>query len=426
MSIKYGTPEGILALSDYLFGVTQQKKTKIAQMSQPFKRNLPNTGREQTSADYPVIECRDLEASAGREVRFDLVGKSRDTPFKGKENFEGKGRVLPWSKDFIKLNLTAYPIDCGSILDQQTTKHDLYTTGKNAAIDWAEAWTEQLALVQLSGARGFHNGSDWILPFQGDAQFSTLVDNTVKCPTANRHYLASGTGLAPVTATNNAIDILTTDLMTYDTVKAIVTENDEMDYPIMGCKFDGDDMGADAPVNILYVTPRQYLSLKNSTGFTTLQSQALARSRQPGQNPVFTGSIGMMENTIILKRHIPTRFYAGNEIKYCASKTAETETTGDLVPAGFGTTHAVDRALFIGSRALGKAYGGFSMKKFRQTRKMAGYMWSEEWLNHKTKLEVAIMMLMNMKKFRFDLDHGGAGIQPTDYGVACIDTAVAL
>lgn len=426
MTIEYGTPAGILTLSDYLFGVTQQKKTGLAKMSQPFKKNLPNSGREQTSADYPVIECRDLEASAGKEVRFDLAGKTRGEPFVGKEIFEGKGRLIPWSKDFIKINLTAYPIACGSIMDQEETKHDLYRTGKDAAVDWAEAWSEQLGIVQMAGARGFSRKSDWILPLQSESRFADLVANDVKAPTLNRHFMAKGTDVVRVAASGNEITILKTDLMTYDTVKGIVTENDEMDYPLTGCKFDGDDMGADAPVNILYVTPRQYKSLKASTGFTTLQSQALARSRQPGQNPVFTGSIGMMENTIILKMHLPIRFFTGDEIRHCTSLISDTEVTGDLVPASFGTTHAIDRALFIGSRALGKAYGGFSTAKFNQARKLAGYMWSEEWLNHGTTLEVAIMMLMNMKKFRFDLDHGGAGVQPTDYGVAVIDTAVAL
>ena len=77
----------------------------------------------------------------------------------------------------------------------------------------------------------------------------------------------------------------------------------------------------------------------------------------------------------------PIRFYSGDSLRWCASLTSETETATDLVPASFGSSYAVDRALLLGGQALARRGG---------TRSRAcPYFWSEG-LDHGDKLELLV------------------------------------
>ena len=136
------------------------------------------------------------------------------------------------------------------------------------------------------------------------------------------------------------------------------------------------------------------------------------------QNPLFMGEAGLWNGILIVKMPKPIRFYAGNEIKFCGSTTSATETTGNLVPASFGTNYAVDRAILLGGQALAEAFG-----KARQTGNP--YFWSEKELDHGDKLEVLIGMVSGKSKVRFEIDHGPEK-QITDFGVMAIDTAVQI
>jgi hypothetical protein len=184
--------------------------------------------------------------------------------------------------------------------------------------------------------------------------------------------------------------------------------------------FPNDQAANDAPLRVLMVSANQYASIlqSNSGAFRTLQSNAMARSQLAGGNPLFMGEAGLWNGILIVKMPKPIRFYVGQEIKWCASYTTQTETTGDLVPAGFSTTHAVDRALLLGGQALAQAFG-----KNRQTGNP--FFWSEKELDHGDKLEVLIGMINGCSKIRFLVDHGTQK-QYTDFGVMAIDTAVAL
>lgn len=98
--------------------------------------------------------------------------------------------------------------------------------------------------------------------------------------------------------------------------------------------------------------------------------------------------------------------------------TSTTETSTDLVPSGFGTGYAVDRAILLGTQAFAEAYG-----KARQTGNP--YFWSEKELDHGDKLEVLIGMVSGKSKVRFLINHGTQE-EYTDFGVMAIDTAVKI
>ncbi len=183
-------------------------------------------------------------------------------------------------------------------------------------------------------------------------------------------------------------------------------------------KFADDQMSEDVPMRVLMVSSEQYTSFVQSTNFRTLQANAMARAQMSKMNPIFLGEAGLWNGILIVKMPKPIRFYAGDPINWCGSTTSITETTTDLVPASFGTTHAVDRAILLGGQALAEAYG-----KARQTGNP--YFWSEKELDHGDKLEVLIGMISGKSKTRFLINHGDEK-QYTDYGVMAIDTAVRI
>ena len=145
----------------------------------------------------------------------------------------------------------------------------------------------------------------------------------------------------------------------------------------------------------------------------------MARASMAKNNPLFMGEAGLWNGILIVKMPKPIRFRAGDSLRWCASTTSNTETATDLVPAAFGTSYAVDRALLLGGQALAEAYG-----KARQTGNP--YFWSEKELDHGDKLEVLIGMIAGTSKIQFLIDHGAGAKEYTDFGVMAIDTAVAL
>ncbi len=88
------------------------------------------------------------------------------------------------------------------------------------------------------------------------------------------------------------------------------------------------------------------------------------------------------------------------------------------MPASFGTTHAVARAILLGGQAVAEAWAASDKSKIP-------FFWSEKELDHGDKCELLLGMIRGVSKIRFDVDHGD-GSQFTDYGVTVFDTAVPI
>jgi len=232
--------------------------------------------------------------------------------------------------------------------------------------------------------------------------------------------MSTGTGIETIKAAANEITIASTDIMNADLVDALRTQLDSMAVPPPPVIFEGDKMAADSPLRVLLVSSEQYTSFlqSNSGQFRTLQANAMARSQMAGNNPLFMGDAGLWNGILIVKMPKPIRFYSGDSLRWCASTASETETATDLVPAAFGTTYAVDRAILLGGQALAEAWG-------KHTKTGTPFFFSEKELDHGDKLELLVGAINGRSKIRFEIDHGDAK-QFTDYGVIAIDTAVKL
>lgn len=418
--IPYGAPQAVQVQSAGLFAASMQRPTTLNRLTGklPQQSDAEGSLRFQSGNEMPIVRCMDLDKGAGDEVTFDLINPIGGKPIMGERYAEGKGDRMDFSQDSLRVNQTRKPISAGGTMTQKRTPHQLRSLARALGQNYMTRLEDQLKLVHLAGARGFANDVEWAVPLASDPDFADICVNTIKAPTRNRHFMSTGSGIEQIAAAGNEISIATTDVMNIDLVDALRTKLDSMPLPPPPVRFEGDQMSQDAPMRVLLCSSEQYTSLVRSTNFRTFQANAMARANMAKQNPLFMGEAGLWNGILIVKMPKPIRFYAGNQLKWCPSKTANTETTTDVVPAAFGTSYAVDRALLLGGQALAEAYG-----KARQTGNP--YFWSEKELDHGDKLEILLGMIAGCSKIQFQIDHGDAK-EYTDFGVMAIDTAVAL
>jgi N4-gp56 family major capsid protein len=420
-SLPYGSDQAIRIQSAGLFAACMQRNTTLNRLTgpMPLQSDAESNMRVQSSNKYPIVLCKDLSKTAGDEITFDLINPLGGKPIMGGQNAEGLGRALSFSQDSLRINQTRYPVSAGDAMTQQRTKWQLRSLARTAAEEYMNRLMDQISLVHLAGARGFHNNIEWAVPLASDADFTSIMINAVKAPTKNRHYMSTGSGIEPIAAGSNDITIATTDVLNADVVDGIRTLVDSMPLPPSPVIFEGDKMASDSPLRVLLVSSENYTSFVQSTNFRTLQAQAMARSQTAGGNPIFQGDAGIWNGILIVKMPKPIRFYAGDPIYWCESYLTETETKTDCVPDSFSTTHAVDRSILLGGQALATALG-------MNNKTGNPFFWSEKELDHGDKLEILIGAMNGSSKIRFDQDFGIDGKRFTDQGVIAIDSAVKI
>jgi N4-gp56 family major capsid protein len=429
-NIAYGSDQAIILQSAGLFAANMQRLTTLNRLAGPMPKDAQAQAmmRFQTKNNYPIVRVRDLQKMAGDSVNFNLINPTGGEPIMGSNYAEGQGQALSFDQDSLKINQSRYPISGGDTMSQQRTVHELRGLARANAYNYMRRLSDQRILVHMAGSRGFAIGGEWVVPLAAGANFASIMINTVKAPTNNRHFISTGSGIESVAASGNEITIQNTDVANLDMIDMVRTWLDGVDFPPPPVVFDGDKMAHDSPIRVLLVSSEQYNSIiKSTTGNTSyraLQAQAMARAQMAKNNPLFMGESLLWNGILVVKMPKPIRFYAGNAINWCASATSATETTTDLVPSAFSTTHAVDRALLLGGQALCEAFGNYM--RMKTGKKMDGpYFWSEKLLDHDDKLEVLVGMIDGMSKVRFSIDMGEQ-VEPTDYGVVAIDTAVRL
>ena len=269
----------------------------------------------------------------------------------------------------------------------------------------------------MAGARGYHDNIEWRVPTASNPKFESIMVNTVKAPTKNRHLIVdAGNGIKEFNAIAGEVDLATTDLFKIDTLDSGRLWLESIALPPPPVIFEGDKMGADSPLRVWLVSPAQFSGYATDPSFRTYQAHAQARGTG---NPIFIGQDTILFNgVLIIKMVRPIRFYAGDTIKYCASNTSEVESSC-IVPASFGTTHAVDRSIMLGGQAVAEALAASDMSSMP-------FFWSEKKLDHDDKAELMIGAIRGVAKIRFAVDQGNGDKHFTDYGVTVIDSAVPI
>ena len=420
-NIPYGSPLANKLQSAGLFAANMQRNTTINRLTGKFPQqaDAESVIRQQTSTNMPIVRCMDLQKMAGDEVEFDFVNHLGGKPIMGSRNAEGYGKAMSFAQDRLRINQARYPISAGDTMTQQRTPHELRKLARTLGEAYMNRLQDQLSLVHMAGARGFHNNVEWAVPLASDPDFASILVNPVRAPSRNRHFMSTGTGLETIKASGNEITMTSADVFNADLVDSLRAQLDSMALAPPAVEFEGDKLAADSPLRVLLCSAEQYASFTQTTGYRTYLSNAIARGQQAGNHPLFMGGDTALWNGIlIVKMPKPIRFYPGDTLNWCASTTSETETTTDKVPAALGAGYAIDRAILLGGQALAEAWG-----KHRKTGNP--FFWSEKELDHDDKLELLVGAINGRSKVRFEVDHGNEK-QITDHGIIAIDTAVKL
>ena len=416
----YGDPTNQIKQAVGLFTTHMQRNGSMAKLTGKMPKGeagASETLRKQTTQHMPIVTAMDLGRGDGDEIEFNLLNPVNAKPIMGSAYAEGRGTNMSITKDTLRVNQARFPVNLGDAMTGIRSPVDFRKMGRPVAQSLMDRYVDQTLMVHMAGARGFHYNTEWVVPTTADADFPSIMVNRVKAPTKNRHYIADADTIKPFTVSGGEIDLATTDVLDIDVVDAIRTTLDQIALPPPIVKFEGDEMADDEPIRVLLVSPAQYNAFAKDPTFRNYQTDALKRASMPGQHNIFRGSIGMWNNILIVKQNRPVRFYAGQEIKYCASHTSETE-TGVIVPASFSTTHAVDRAVLLGGQAIAQAFAAHNKSGIP-------FFWSEKELDHGDKVELLIGAIRGVSKIRFEVDTGD-GKEFTDYGCIAIDTAVPL
>jgi len=377
----------------------------------------------QTAPGMPFVRVTDLSKTNGDTVSVDVFDTVNGKPLVGDRNGEGKGEKLTSSSMDIKIDLLTKVVDAGGKMTSQRTIHGLRGIAMAQLEGYFPRLHDQSALVHMAGARGSQVGRDWVVPLTSDADFSDILINGVKAPTYNRHYVVdSATSGHLIQGGQQLGSVDSADVMSLDAIDSLSLILDDLEYPIQSVRIADDPAADDDPIKgVLYLTPRQWNAIKTSTNWRTYMQNAWARKSLGSKHPLFSGEPGLWNGILI--RQLPrytVRFAASENVNIITAANRYTATESvQAVAAGLSTTHAVERALFVGAQALGTVYG-------RNQSSDTYFSWLERRYNFERSLEVAGDAMMGMSKLRFNFVDGAGNSEPTDHGVIAIDSVVKL
>jgi len=357
---------------------------------------------KQSQSGAPIVRIHDLEKGKGDTVYYDIFHQLNQKPRMGDQTLAGYGASLSYASDSMLINQGRTMVTSGGAMSRQRTMHDLRSVSRSLLTPYYGRLEDQLMLVHLAGDRGQDEAGDWIVPLATDADFSSIMVNTVTPPTYDRHFYGGN-----ATALSN---LDSSDGFSLDAVDKLRLTLDEMAYPLQPIKYKDDPQSEENPFYVLMVTPRQWYDFWTGTDgdtWRTLISNARSRTAN-WKNPLFMGDCVMWNNILIKKQRRRIRFAASSTVTVCQNVAAATTTT---VTAAVNT----ERAILLGAQALANAYGHAG------TRGSMAFSWNEEETDHKNVREHSIAWMNGKKKIRFT----GTDGRVNDHGVMVLDTYVS-
>lgn len=358
-TIPYGDPKAVARWSASLF----VDITKKSYWDRKFVAN----------SDNAVIQrLTDLESDAGDTISFDLSVQLRQKPTTGDKRLQGKEEALRFFTDDVKIDQMRHGVSAGGKMSRKRTVHNIRKIAKDRLSDYWSAYVDEMNFIYLSGSRGINED------FVEEVTWAGHAGNPLQAPDAG-HLLYGGNATSKATIT--ASHVMNRALIERAAVKAemmsAVSPEDAQMVPVM---INGESH------YVCLMSPFQEHSLRTSAdpgGWFEIQKAAAAAEGR--NNPIFKGSMGMINNVVLHKHRNAIRF---NDYG-----------SGGNLPAA--------RALFMGRQAGVVAYGSSSGLRFS---------WSEEMQDHGNEPVIAAGVILGVKKTRFN---------GRDFGVMAIDTHAA-
>jgi hypothetical protein len=379
--------------------------------------------KQQTTTEMPVVRVDDLSKGPGDVVQVDCAHVVKLRAIMGDQNAEGKGANLKYSSKDITLDMATLPVSAGGKMTQQRTPHSMRLNALAQLARGIPAFRWQRALTLMAGARGSQDGTDWVLPLSTDPEFADMLVNTLRAPTYNRHFVVNGTALTQ--GGLQAASIATTDKLLLSHLDEISAVWEEMTIKMAALQIPGDPAAGDDPIKgILYLDPLVWDTVitdnTSNNNIRTFETNAMKRASYDNlsKHPLFSGSPILWNGVLIRKMQFGIRFNASDAYKYVAvaDKLTATETSG-TVASGLSTTHQMARSIFLGAQALALVSG--ANQDSEQT-----YSMLENRTNFGRNLELAGEIMGVEEKLRWSLPNSNNDLEPTDFGVLVIDSAV--
>jgi len=320
----------------------------------------------------PVQRITDLQSSKGDTVKFDLVMQFFEPPVKGDRIVEGTAENLRFYQDEVRIDQLRHQASAGGSMTQQRTVHNLrLITRQQHSIYWAN-YNDQLLFIYASGSRGMNQDYIEPLDFIGHAR------NPIQEPDSEHILYPEGvTGKANMTADS----IMTRDLIEQAKTKADMMQAENREStglrPIL---IEGEEH------YVAVMSPYQSYSLRTSDVAGWLDIQKAAAAAEGRNNPIFKGSLGMINGVVLHEHKNVIRFsdYGAN----------------GKIPAA--------RALFMGAQAMTLAYGGTP-----DATGMSRINWVEETKDAGNLNVITTGCIQGVKKTRFN---------DRDFGIVALDT----
>lgn len=323
--------------------------------------------------DNNIIQRKtELETDAGDTISFDLCVQMRAKPTYGDARLEGKEESLRFYTDQVIIDQVRHAASAGGKMSRKRTAHDMRMIAKNRLGDYFARLVDELFFMYLSGARGINQD------FIEDTTYTGFANNAFTAPDA-QHQLYGGS------ATSKA-SLAATDKMTVTVIEKAINKAEMMQaldprtanmVPVTN--------GAEDQYVILMSPFQEYDLRTNTSTGQWIDIQKAAAAAEGRKNPIFMGSLGMINNTILHKHRNVIRF-------------------DDY---GAGSNVKAARALFLGRQAAVVAYG---------TAGGLRYSWEENTKDYGNEPTVASGFIGGIKKTTFN---------SRDFGVLSIDTAAA-
>ena len=362
-------------MADTHFGLNHPLAVKIwSKKLYVESRRKSYFGRFIGEGDSALIqEKTELKKSAGDKITCGLRLQLTGDGIASDNTLEGNEEALGFQDDAVTIDQLRHATRHKGRMSAQRVPYNLRAQSNGALSDWWSEREETVMFNQLCGNTAVTDG-----------RYTGF--NPILAPSGNRHLIAGGHASDDLIT---SADIFTLEMIDVAQERAKTSSiADGTGHKIRPIKVNGKDM------YVCFLHDYQVSQLRRSTDWQEIQLAAMQGGDISG-NPLFTGALGVYNNTILHAAPKVTKGVSGVD--------------GTAVDT-------VRRAAFCGAQALTLAYGGASNE--------GRYTWVEEEFDYGDALGVAAGAIWGMKKTRFKMSDG-SGTNEEDFGSIVISSYAA-
>ena len=327
-----------------------------------FKQILTRTyaSRFMGSGTGALCQVRnELSKDAGDRVRVGLRMQLTGTGIQGDQTLEGQEESLAIYHDDVTIDQLRHAVRSAGKMSEQRVPFSVRLEARDGLADW---WADRMDYAFFNQLAGNTT--------QTDTRYTG--NQSAIAPSSNETFAWAEQSTSQTTASTSTVDTMQVKLIDYCIERAKTNTLPLRPLRIMGSEY-----------YVLFVSEEQATDMRqdySAGGWGDIQKAAITGG-QITKNPIFTGALGVYNDTVI---HSTTRLPAGSK--------ANTK-----------------RAVFCGAQAASIAFG----KGFGPGQK---YSWVESLFDYENELGVAAGCIFGLKKLQFD---------STDFGVITFSTYAA-